>query len=155
VQIATTGLLATLLTLLIVAAAMDVRARTIPNWLTLAVAALAPAWWVASGLDLHPILIRILCAVALLLVLAALFFAGAIGGGDVKLLVALALWLSPGTLLTLLFWMAICGGLLSLFMVAFHHIRGNGGAIEVPYGVAIALPAVLIIANHFLSIAMR
>jgi prepilin peptidase CpaA len=155
VQIATIGLLATLLLLLATAAAMDVRARTIPNWLTLAVALLAVAWWIAIGLDGGAILLRIGCAAALLLILAGLFALGAIGGGDVKLLVALALWLSPWTLLHLLVWMGFAGGVLSIFMVGLHRLRGRSDTIEVPYGIAISVPATIIIANQILIIAMR
>jgi prepilin peptidase CpaA len=155
VQIAMTGLLGLLLLLLLAAAATDIRSRTIPNALTLAVAFSALLWWVAADLTSYAILARIACAAIVLLLFGACFFAGMMGGGDVKLLVALALWFSPPTMLITLFWTAIAGGILTLFMLALHRINKDTRTIEVPYGVAIVVSAVAIVANQFLSIAMR
>jgi prepilin peptidase CpaA len=69
---------------------------------------------------------------------AGLFAIGAMGGGDVKLIGALALWFPVTPFIALLTWMAILGGALTLVMLVIHKLRPREGAIEVPYGVAIA-----------------
>ncbi|MGN6057853.1 MAG: A24 family peptidase, partial [Sphingomicrobium sp.] len=90
-------LLIVLATLLVVAAVIDVRTFTISNKLNLAVALLAPIYWLAVPLSLWPeVPIQIAGAAVVFLLLAAAFYAGMMGGGDVKLAAALALWFPPG-----------------------------------------------------------
>jgi prepilin peptidase CpaA len=69
---------------------------------------------------------------------AGLFAIGAMGGGDVKLIGALALWFPVTPFMSLLMLMAILGGLLTVFMLILHKVRPTERALEVPYGVAIA-----------------
>src|SRR5690606_36903597 len=90
------GLLAALAIALLVAAATDLRSRRIGNWLTGAIAAAAPLFWWAEGLALWPdVAWQIGMALATFAVLAGLLALKAMGGGDVKLLTALALWIRP------------------------------------------------------------
>ncbi len=85
---------------LVVAAFTDIRRRQIDNWLNIAIALGAPLFWLASGIDLWPdVPIQIGMSLATFVVLAGLFAIGVMGGGDVKLLSALALWL-PDLLLS-------------------------------------------------------
>src|SRR5687768_3679239 len=101
-------LLGLLAALLIVAAVLDLRSRTIPNGLNLAVAFLAIPFWWASGLAFWPDAALQVGIAALVFGLFALAFAlGAMGGGDVKLLGALALWLPWQALLLLLVIMSL------------------------------------------------
>ena len=148
------------LALLLVSAGIeDARIREIANWKNVAIAALAPLWWYAIGLPLWP-------DAALQLGLAAIVFAlfvgafalGWMGGGDVKMIGALALWLPLGPLVWMLVLMSLMGGALTLVLVAeraWRARRGKAreGAIEVPYGVAIAAAALFVlhepILNHF------
>ena len=94
-------LLAILAALLVWAAIVDLRTRTIPNWLNLVVAAMAPLFWWASGIAFYPDAVERICGAYLVFVLFfGMFAAGGMGGGDVKLGTAIALWLPPlGTLL--------------------------------------------------------
>ena len=87
-------LVAILAAMLIVVAAGDLRNRLIPNWLNLAIALTAiPFWWL-SGYALWPdIAIQIGLAAGLFMFFAIIFHLGMMGGGDVKLLAALGLWL--------------------------------------------------------------
>src|SRR3712207_6818335 len=86
--------LAALGALLMIAAVGDARRFVIPNWLCATVAALSLPYWWASGGTLWPgYALQIGLAAAALAALAALFAAGLMGGGDVKLIAALALWL--------------------------------------------------------------
>ena len=54
------------------------------------------------------------------LLLAAAFYAGMMGGGDVKLAGALALWFPPLVTLKFLVLMSIAGGVLTLIVLAWH-----------------------------------
>ena len=145
-------LLLLLAVLLIVAAVGDVRTRIIPNGLNLAVALLAPVWWIAVGYSGHDMLLQIGLSGSVLALFAACFAVGMMGGGDVKLLAALALWLPMGRMAVLLVWMALGGGVLTLAMLAAHRLRKSPDRIEVPYGVAISAAALLIVANEILTV---
>ncbi len=145
-------LLLLLAALLIAAAVGDVRTRLIPNRLTLAVALLAPAWWIAAGYSGHDMLLQIALSAGVLTVFAACFALGMMGGGDVKLLAALALWLPLVRMAQLLVWMALAGGVLTLAMLIAHRLRKSQGRLEIPYGVAISAAALLIVANEILTV---
>jgi prepilin peptidase CpaA len=138
--------------MLIVAAVIDVRTFTISNRLNLAVAALVLPYWWAVGLDPWPgIAVQIGMAVAVFLVLAAAFWAGMMGGGDVKLAAALALWFPPAATVKFLIFMSIAGGLLTVIVLVTHRMRGREGRPEIPYGVAIAAGGLAILAQRFLN----
>ena len=89
-------LLGLLAILLIVAAVVDVRTFTISNGLNAAVALLAPLYWWSIGLPLWPdAAIQVGVALGVFVVLAITFYMGMMGGGDVKLAAAIALWFTP------------------------------------------------------------
>jgi len=145
-------LLAILAILLVVAAAIDVRTYTISNRLNLAVALLAPFYWWSIALPLWPgVALHVAVAAGVFALLAIAFYAGMMGGGDVKLAAALALWFSPAGTLRFLVYMSLAGGLLTLVMVVLHRVRSREGRPEIPYGVAIAIGALAILAQRFLN----
>ncbi len=134
------GLLAALAIALVIAAFTDLKSRRIANWLNLSVAVLAPVFWWANGLTIWPdMAIQLGLAIATFAVLSVLFALRAMGGGDVKLLTALALWIEPTAYLQLLVMMALLGGVLTLMFGAWHVMRRQKDKIAIPYGVAIAL----------------
>ncbi|MFO1254477.1 MAG: prepilin peptidase [Sphingomonadaceae bacterium] len=144
-------LLAGLAIALLVAAFTDIRRRQIDNWLNGAIAAAAPLYWWASGLSLWPgVAWQLGVAVVSLVVLAGLFALRAMGGGDVKLLTALALWIEPLWFLRLLVVMALIGGMLTLVMGAWHVMRRRREKLAIPYGVAISTAALWVLAIQFL-----
>ena len=143
--IALPGLLAILL---VSAGIEDARRREIANWKNAAIAVLAPAWWWSLGYTVWP---DMAAQVALASIVFA-FFCGAfalgqMGGGDVKLIGALALWLPFQPLVWMLTAMSIAGGALTLVMLAERGWKRGGGQIEVPYGVAIAVAGLLALAR--------
>jgi prepilin peptidase CpaA len=145
-------LLIVLATLLVVAAVVDARTFTISNKLTLAVALLAPVYWLAVPVTLWPeVPIQIAGAVIVFLLLAAAFYAGMMGGGDVKLAAALALWFPPGLTIKFLVLMSIAGGVLTLALLAWHRAKHREGRPEIPYGVAIAFGGLAILAQPYLN----
>ena len=144
-------LVALLAAALIVAALGDLRTRIIPNWLNGAIALLAIPFWWATGLSLWPeVAIQIAAGLILFLLFALAFRLGAMGGGDVKLVAALGLWLPPGATLKLIVIMSIAGGVLTVAMIARQRLGGRKGAIEVPYGVAIAFAGMWLISERYL-----
>ncbi len=144
------GLLASLAIALLVAAFTDLRSRQIGNWLTGAIALAAPLFWWASGLALWPeVAMQVGVALAAFAVLAALFAMRAMGGGDVKLLAALALWIEPVWFLRLLLMMALLGGVLTLVFGAWHITRRRKDRLSIPYGVAIASAGLWVLTVHY------
>jgi len=145
-------LLALLALLLVVAAVIDVRTFTISNRLNLAVALAAPLYWWSAHLPLWPdVGLQVAIAAGVFALLAAAFYAGMMGGGDVKLAAALALWFSPLSTLRFLIFMSIAGGLLTLVVVGLHRLRKKSGKPQVPYGVAIAIGGLIILIQRFLN----
>jgi prepilin peptidase CpaA len=76
------------------AAAVDVRERRIPNWLTLSLllAGLAQSWTWAHTVTPGQSFLGFLAGFGLAF---AMFGLGALGGGDVKLLAGIGAWLGP------------------------------------------------------------
>jgi prepilin peptidase CpaA len=140
------GLVGALAIALLVAAFTDIRRRQIDNWLNAAVAAGAPLFWWATGLSLWPgVALQLAVAVVTFLVLAGLFALRAMGGGDVKLLTALALWMPALLFLKLLVIMAIAGGVLTMAFSMWHITRRRKDQLKIPYGIAIASAGLWII----------
>ena len=144
-------LIALLALLLLAAATIDIRTRTIPNDLNLAVALLAlPFWWV-TGADPWPdVALQVAAAALVFAAFAGLFALGAMGGGDVKLIAALALWLPWPALLVVLVIMSLAGGLLTIAMLIRKRLARSEATLEIPYGVAIACGGLWVIAQPFL-----
>lgn len=145
------GLLVALAIGLLTAAFTDIRSRKIGNWLTGAIALGAPLFWISSGLSLWPeIALQFGVALAAFAVLAGLFAVGWMGGGDVKLLTALGLWISPMLFLQLLIGMALLGGVLTIVCGAWHVATRQKEKLAVPYGVAISAAGLWVLNIHYL-----
>lgn len=100
---------------LAVAAITDLQRRQIDNWLNGAIALAAPLYWWASGLALWPdVAAQVGVGLAVFVLFAAVFARGGMGGGDVKLLAALALWLPPMVFFTVIFLTSLVGGAMSM-----------------------------------------
>lgn len=140
------GLLVALAIAVTYAAVSDIRSRTIANWLNAGIALLAPVFWWASGMALWPdIALQLGVAVVVFACLCGLFAVGGMGGGDVKLITALALWIEPLVFLQFLLVMVIAGALLSIIVGIIQLIRGRKERLSVPYGVAIAVGALWVL----------
>ncbi|MBV7264910.1 A24 family peptidase [Erythrobacter ani] len=145
------GLVIALAIGLVIAAFTDIRSRQISNKLNLAIALGAPLFWWTSGLSIWPdVAMQILVAFAAFAILAGLFAAGMMGGGDVKLLTALALWIAPTSFVQLLVVMALVGGVLTIVMGGWHFLRRQKERLAIPYGVAIAVGGLWVLAVNYL-----
>lgn len=127
----------------LIASYHDIRHRSIPNWLPVAVAATGFLKWLVLA-QVAPALWA-LAAGAIVLILSTLLFSqGWIGGGDVKLAAAAVFLLGAPATLEFLLLMALLGGVIAVFLLL---ARGRvGQRPTIPYGVAIAASAIAIMA---------
>ncbi|MEI5686705.1 A24 family peptidase [Sphingomonas kyungheensis] len=136
--------LAVMLGALLVAAGIeDARTREIANVKNAAIALLAPLWWWALGLGWAEVGVQLLVAAIVFALFVGAFARGWMGGGDVKMIGALALWLPLGGLLQMLMVMSVLGGAITIAMMIERRWQRRIGQVEVPYGVAIAAAALL------------
>ena len=119
------------LVLLIVATVFDIWRRELPNWIPLtvivwAIAATARGW---SAHGWIPLVTGFVLALAIGMLL---FWRGGFGGGDVKLLAALGAVVGPAPLFSLLFYVALAGGVFAV-------VAALRGQKELAYAPAITL----------------
>jgi prepilin peptidase CpaA len=105
--------------LLLYVATMDIATRLIRNEICLVLALLGIAGQFASPMQVAESLI---VATVLLLLLLVIYTRGLIGGGDVKLLVALAIGLPLTGVIELLAITALAGGVLALVHLMMRHL---------------------------------
>ena len=145
-------LIALLACALAAAAVSDWRSRIISNRLNGAIALLAIPFWWASGLSLWPdVAVQVGVALAVFLLFALAYHFNAMGGGDVKMAAALALWLPPLAVMKLLVIMSLAGGVLTIALLIPHRLARAAGQPEIPYGIAIAFAGFWLIGERFLN----
>jgi prepilin peptidase CpaA len=144
------GLLTALAIALAIAAFTDLRRRQIDNWLNAAIACGAPLFWLVSQQTWVDIAFHIVIALLMFILLAGLFALRVMGGGDVKLLSALALWIEPVWFVQLLVVMSVLGGLLTLVIAVWHFASRRQGRIAVPYGIAISFAGLWALACQYI-----
>lgn len=163
---ATTVFLAMAVPLLCFAAARDLATRLIPDGVSIAIAAIGLATrlfegWVAAGLSLA-------LALFLFVVLVPIASRGWLGGGDVKLISAMAAGLAPGDTWTFIVATIFVGGALGVTYIVGRYLvpetRVAGGATllrrviaveawrmrrrgPLPYAVAIAAGGILLLVS--------
>ncbi len=137
------------------AVATDFKRLIIANSACVAVAvAFLPAA-VVAGLDAPTIAWHYGVGATLMAVGALAFARKLAGGGDVKLLAAVAVWMGPGNILPYLVLMSLVGGALAVLVLIAARMKrrvpalgrvawlGDGAIAgqEIPYGVAVGLVA--------------
>lgn len=141
--------------LLIFAALVDATRYLIPNWISLAlIVTFTLSAWIFR-IPMSDVALAVGMSFAALIVGMGLFAAGWLGGGDVKLLAACALWMGAKAGVHFVLYTTLAGGLFGLLLLAMRSLWlqpwvGTGPAwwvrlvkpgSSVPYGVAIALGA--------------
>ncbi len=145
--------------LLIGAAVSDARKYLIPNRLCLVILGLYPLHVTFAALAGVPVdwLAGLAVSAVIFAIGIGLFSLGAFGGGDVKLLAAVALWAGPEGTPALLMITGLAGALVAFAVILRRWIQARrtagspeaGGLrrLSVPYGVAIASGGLLIAAR--------
>lgn len=146
---------------LVLAALSDLVSLRIPNWLTGALALAFPvaALIVAHGAAGRPVdwLSHIEAGAAVFAGAAVLFACRLLGGGDVKLLAAMALWSGLPMVMPLLFLVAIIGGAFALVVLGLRQPVVQASILAllrrapaflyarmpIPYGIPIAIAGIL------------
>lgn len=148
--------------LVILAALQDLASFTIPNWISGSLAlAFVPAALVLH-IPLPTIGLSLAVGLGVLVVAAVMFALGWLGGGDAKLMTAVALWLGVPGVLPFIAFTGLAGGGLALALLALRsawlrplahagpawtrRLATPGEAA--PYGVAIAVGALAAFAVH-------
>ena len=148
----TYGLLGALAIGLLHAAYTDKTRREIENWLNAAIALAAPLFWWATGLEIWPdMAMQVALGLGVFVFFAIMFAIGAMGGGDVKLLGALALWFPWHEMLTLVIIMSVVGGILTIFLAMIHKIKRSKERLEIPYGLAITFAGLWMIGERYIN----
>jgi prepilin peptidase CpaA len=136
--------------LLFAASCFDVLRLRIPNAIPLALVALF-ALQVLVGRDPQAPLDHLLAMGLALAILLPLFAFDMLGGGDVKLLAAVALWLGMHKLWALLILVGIVGGIFALFWLAMRwllrtalHERKLPRSLQARAPLPFALPIMLV-----------
>jgi prepilin peptidase CpaA len=144
------------------AASSDLLTMTISNRVSLFLVGGFVALALLNGMSAADALLHFGAAGVVLVVAFGCFARGWIGGGDAKLAGATALWLGFDHLLPYLFYASLLGGALTLIMIQFRVwplpavLQGQGWAERlhsrdagVPYGIALAIGALLVYPETF------
>ena len=142
--------------LMVYAAYSDLTSYTLPNFISLILVAGFALIMVILQPPLSAVGWHIGIGAILFVVGFILFATGLFGGGDVKVIAALGLWLGPMNVLSFLTLMTIFGGVLAVALLVFRKIKIPQHWLEnsaiaglhskeegIPYGVAIALAALI------------
>jgi prepilin peptidase CpaA len=152
---------------MIAAAVYDVATLTIPNWLSIALVALFPAAAVLAGFGPSDWMWHLGIGFAALCAGIAVFAFGLAGGGDAKLFAAGALYMGLSGIGQFIFAVALAGGALVVCLLIVRRVplpvslisrpwvarlyqKGQG----VPYGVAIAIGALMVLPQTHLAMSL-
>jgi prepilin peptidase CpaA len=142
--------------LLVYAACSDMARLIIPNWVSIALAAIFPVAALIAGAPLMDIGLHVLFGLGVLAIGFVLFQFNIIGGGDAKLLAAVSVWTGLAAIIPFVVWTAVAGGVMALALltarqllpvgtyptVVDHLLKKQNG---IPYGVAIMIGGLLVI----------
>lgn len=136
----------------------DIRGMTIPNEVSIALLFLFVPVAGISGIGLEDLALHFAAGFVMFAIGAALFALNMFGGGDVKMLAAVAVWVGFDNLLALLLLVTLIGGVLSIAILGIKRssITASFGALpwlhgpaaeqnKIPYGIAIGLGALFLL----------
>lgn len=145
------------------AAARDLLTMLIPNTVSVALAGAFAVFAVGTGLEWAEVAGHVGAGAATLAITFTLFALGFIGGGDAKLAAATALWIGFDHLIQYLMVASLAGGALTLALLLIRAwplpaamarlpfaLRLHDTRTGVPYGIALALAALLVLPETLL-----
>ena len=116
--------LAGLAALLLIGAAIDIKSRRLPNWLTAGVVILYGLYVVVAPFSIDWVS-ALLVAGASFAIGFVLFTFNQMGGGDVKLIAGLALWAGLDFVALFLLITGLAGGLMSIGILLFRRLADH------------------------------
>lgn len=132
----------------------DFRFLIIPNWVSILIAILFLPAAILGEFHISAIAVHYGMGLAIFIVGAILHYFRLFGGGDVKMLAAIAVWTGVSTLGGYLFLVAMFGGVLAIMVLvaarfqdvpainAIPWLKGAAGQqTQLPYGIAIGIAA--------------
>jgi prepilin peptidase CpaA len=151
-QILTYVLLGGLAIGLLISIYTDIRHRLILDVISGPIALAAPLYWYAAGdFNLQSIGIHLLTALLVFGFFALAFRFNAMGGGDVKLFSALALWFHWIWVMRLLLYASLLGGLVTIVFWGIHKAKRGEGRARIPYGISISLAGLWVVSEHIFN----
>jgi len=139
------------------AASSDIFSMSIPNRVSLGLAAGFLVLAVASGMEAQDILMHVAAGAIVLVIAFGCWAIGQVGGGDAKIASAASLWFGFAHLMPFLLYASLCGGALTLFVLQFREwplpvsfagqpwlVRLHDKKNRVPYAIALAFGALMI-----------
>jgi prepilin peptidase CpaA len=138
--------------LMVCSAISDLRWREISNGLNGLIALLAIPFWIAASWSLWPDVIWTMGAALIVFGFFMLLFVfNAMGGGDVKNVFAVMLWVPLPLVMPALTVMALTGAAVSGAMLVWLIVKRPEHKPEVPYGVAIAAAGLWALHQQYLN----
>lgn len=149
--------------LVVLGAAWDACTFEIPDWVSIGIAGVFVVALATRGFPTGMAIGHLITGGGVFAIGALLFAARVFGGGDVKMLSAVALWAGPAGIATLTLAVAITGGVLCLALLGGRALAARTASVpqalrpllvgeaRVPYGIAIAVGALVL----FLTVAPR
>lgn len=109
--------------LLLYAAWHDVSTMTIPNWVSIGLAAAFIPAAAAAGLSIEQIGMHLAFGAVTLIVCAVLFYLNVFGGGDAKVIAAVSLWTGFVAAAPFVMGMALAGGALAAALIVLRRLK--------------------------------
>jgi prepilin peptidase CpaA len=139
------------------AAAMDLLTMKIPNRISAVLVCAFFPLAALAGLDVWQALDHVAAGMLVLVLGIILFIPGWFGGGDAKLMAAIALWVGFDNLLAYILYVAVAGGMIATIFTSARSVPlpkillGEAWALRlhrtdsgIPYGLALAAGALLV-----------
>ncbi len=141
--------------LMLIAMWHDATRMIIPNWISLVLVAGFVLTRFILPMPFQTIALHVLCGSIFFAIGYLLFYFGLFGGGDVKLLAAVMLWLGFPATPAFLLLMSFFGALIAIVSAVRGFIRSDEKSVsdrfrsamrgEIPYGIAIGLAAIVVV----------
>ena len=125
----------------------DTRYRQLPNWLNLLILVTGLFSLLTPSLNVELIMDRLLAIIIVSGFGAILYRFAWLGGGDIKLAIALSPWLGCDKLVSFFVLMTLAGGLLAILLLSYNLIANTLHLKKVstlPYGIAIVAGATVL-----------
>lgn len=156
-----TGILISVALLLLWAAIADIQHRRISNKIVMSIVVMFGLWIIAQlskegdiyGVVLWPLA----AAIIVFAVGAGMFAARLMGGGDVKLIAAVALFAGPSLSITFVLYVVIAGGFVALATLVHARLKRDTTSDtppKVPYGVAIMAGGLWVCFQRFSALSV-